>query len=249
MARDNLTFEITGEVSLQTMSEGFLRLRRLIEALTDELSREAKIRWIVEDLRPGSAAATVRGEAGDLEAVERVVVAYGLVGASLERDEPIPFSEKVRKPAREIISLLGGPITAVRFETPESDWTVVSPGVKTKLPRPISAYGAIEGRVETIARRGGLRFVLYDAIHDKAVACYLQEGQEEQLRGAWGRRTLIEGWVTRDPLTGRPSSIRQISRIELLPETAGSYRNARGALSFDPEGPSAEQRIRRLRDA
>lgn len=249
MAKDNLTFELSGEVSLRVMADGFQQLNRLIGALAEEVSRRAEIRWIVDDLRPGSAVVTIRGESSDIDAVDRVVTAYGLVGASLARGEAIPFSERVQSCAREIMSVLDRQVTAIRFETPESEWTVLSPTAKPRLARPVAAYGAVEGRIETLTKRRGLRFILYDTLHDKAVACYLDQGQEEMMRGAWGRRAIIEGWVSRDPLTGLPSSIRQVSHIELLPDTArGSYRNARGVLPFDPTALPAEQRIRRLRD-
>ncbi len=250
MAMDNLTFELGGEVSLNDLADSFLRLKGLIGALTSEVSAKARVSWVVEDLRPGSAAATIRGEAEDPEDVARVVKAYAVVGQALERNEPIPFSQKVRRHAEEIMTVLHGNITSIRFETPEVEWTVVSPAVKVKLGTHLSAFGAVEGRIETLTKRKGLRFILYDTIHDRAVACYLKEGQEEQMRGAWGRRAIVEGWVTRDPVSGRPATIRQVSKLTFLAETVpGSYRNARGAVPAGPEDPSPEDLIRRLRDA
>ena len=122
--------------------------------------------------------------------------------------------------------------------------------MRPKVSTPLSAFGAIEGRIETLSKRKGLRFVLYDTVHDRAVACYLREGQEELMRGGWGRRAIVEGLITRDAVTGLPASIRQVSHIEFLPETSqGSYRNARGVIPFGPEDPSPEDLIRRLRDA
>lgn len=59
-----------------------------------------------------------------------------------------------------------------------------------RSPRPnyISAYSAIEGVVQTLTSRRGLRFTLFDSLHDQAVSCYLEDGQEELMRGVWGRR-------------------------------------------------------------
>ena len=250
MVGDNLTLEIGGEVSLQDLADGFVRFRKLIDALTDEVSEKAGITWVVDDLRPGSAVATIRGEAPKPEDVGRVVHAYGIVGRSLQHGEPIPYSEKVRRSARDLLSLLGGKVISIRFETPDEEWTVVTPAARVASMGPRSAFGAIEGRIETLTRRKGLRFILYDTLHDRAVACYLNEDQEELMRGGWGRRAIVEGLVTRDPVTGLPATIRQVRNIEFLPESArGSYRNARGVLPFSPDEASPEEVIRRLRDA
>ena len=43
-------------------------------------------------------------------------------------------------------------------------------------------YGAIEGRVQSLSQRKGLRFTLYYQEFDRAVSCYLSEGQEERMR-------------------------------------------------------------------
>jgi hypothetical protein len=91
---------------------------------------------------------------------------------------------------------------------------------------------------------------LYDNLEDKPVYCYLTEGQEELMRGAWRQRAFVVGKVTRDPLTGRPVNIRHITAAEVLRDVPpGSYVHARGIIPFDPKGPSPEEIIRRFRDA
>jgi hypothetical protein len=136
----------------------------------------------------------------------------------------------------------------VRFETAEAEATVevVAP-TKSATPYP-QTFGAVEGRIQTLSSRGGLRFTLYDTLHDKAVSCYLTEGFEDQMRDAWGRRAVVEGRVTRHPETGRPLAIRGITAVEVLPEVARhAYRDLRGLSPR--ESLSAEDAIRRLRDA
>ena len=142
MASDNLTFEIDGEVHLEDLTDSLARFQRLIDALTEEVSKKAGIAWVVDDLRPGSAVATIRGVAVDMEAVARVVHAYGAVGQALHRGHPIPYSEKVRKAAQEIMSVLGGNVVSVRFETPDEEWAVVTPG------------GEAEGQYPPVCVRG-----------------------------------------------------------------------------------------------
>ena len=80
--------------------------------------------------------------------------------------------------------------------------------------------------------------------------CLLRQEQAELVRGAWGRRVLVEGWVKREPTTGRPVEISPVEDIAILPEvTPGTYRRARAVASARPDDPSTEGVMRRLRDA
>lgn len=102
--------------------------------------------------------------------------------------------------------------------------------------------------MQTLSSRGGLRFTLYDLLHDKAVSCYLAEGYEEIMRDLWGKIATVEGLVTRDPLSGRPLAVRQITTVTPKPDLPISYRDARGAAP-SLTGLLPEHPIRRLRDA
>ncbi|MBI2864015.1 MAG: hypothetical protein HYX94_05585 [Chloroflexi bacterium] len=66
----------------------------------------------------------------------------------------------------------------------------------------MKSYGAIEGRVQTITNRGGLRFDLCDTLHNNAVACYVEEGKEALLREIWGKSVVVEGEISRDRCSG-----------------------------------------------
>lgn len=252
MVSTTITFALDGDaVSLETFAEEMRHFSGLLRALAVELSRKDEIAWFIEDLQRSSAIATIRGEAEDIRAVERVVSGVIVVGKALARFEPVPYSPGVVKQAEKIVARLNGEIRSVRFETSDEDVTVYGPSVSKSTVTPtLSAYGAVEGRVQTLSSRGGLRFTLYDTLRDRAVSCYLQEGQQELMRGIWGQRALVEGWVTRDAVTGRPVTIRRVRNVELIPDvTPGSYRRARGALPRGPHDLPPEEAIRRLRDA
>jgi hypothetical protein len=112
------------------------------------------------------------------------------------------------------------------------------------------AFGAVEGRVQTLSSRGGLRFTLYDSLHDRAVSCYLAEGHEDIMRDAWGRLAVVQGLVKRDPRTGRPVTIREVRSVELLGERSPhDYKRARAAIPLPEGARRAEDVIRQLRDA
>jgi len=251
MASDTVTLALDGTVSLESFALAVRNFTELVGALSSEVGH-AKIKWTVDDLQFGSTVATVRGEAEEVEAVERVVVAYAAVGRALKHAKPIPYSPTVVRSAEAIASLLNGAIPSIRFETSDEEVTIYSPSDDSGslVPSPTGAYGVVEGRIETVTRRKGLRFTLYDTLDDKAVSCYLEDGQEELMRGAWGRRALVEGWVSRDPAIGRPLTVRRVRHVELLPDVeSGGYRRARGVVPVGSGGLSASETIRRARDA
>jgi len=184
-----------------------------------------------------------------VEDVERVVRAYAAVGRALELREVIPYSSRVANAARRLTSVLNGEITSIRFET-DSDAATVTTGASDQSRAYLAAFGAIEGRIETLRSRHRLSFTLYDSLNDQAVYCSLRPEQAELVRDAWGRRVVVEGWVKREPSTGRPVEISPVENITILPEVVpGSYRRARGIAPAPADAPSTKDLIRRLRDA
>jgi hypothetical protein len=112
------------------------------------------------------------------------------------------------------------------------------------------SLGAIEGRIQTLSNRKGLRFVVFDILNDRAVSCYLSEGQEDRMREIWGKRAIVEGEISREKETGRPLAIRHITDIKVLEEIGrGGYLRARAIAPRKLGAPLAEVIIRQLRDA
>jgi hypothetical protein len=254
MANESVTLALDGDIGLAEFAIAVTHLRDLVRSLASEVAPGARIDWYIEHLDSSSAVVTARAESDDDASVALVTRGYLAVGRALEAREPIPFSSPVKSAALEIASVIDGRVEAVRFETSEADAvvrgydSVVEPAFERQPLR--RSWGAVEGVVQTLSSRRGLRFTLFDTIYDKAVSCYLSEGQEDLMRNAWGRRALVEGAVTREPDTGRPISIRQIIDVEILPDyPAGSYRLARGVIPLAPNDPSPEEAIRRVRDA
>jgi hypothetical protein len=269
MPLDTVVLVLSGErdVPLEDFAHAISRFYALVKALSAEAGRP-DLEWVVDDLARGSTVAVARG-LGDVQTVEKVVRLYGEVGASLQENQPIPHSQAVRSAAGKLRSIVGGRVESMRLETPEREAIVrplrpkrseeeptlllpVSP--PPPLPGAIkpapTAFGAVQGRVQTLTSRGGLRFTLYDILDDKAVSCYLVEGGEEIMRDAWGKLATVEGWVTRDPLTGRPLTVRQVAKVVVVyAESPGRWREAKAAVPWSPGDPLPEQVIRRLRDA
>jgi hypothetical protein len=250
MLNTTVTLALEGDVPLGPFADALDGFRRLIDALSKEVAADVKIEWIVDSLEVGSAMATARGESEAPQAVENVAAAYLAVGEAEARHAPIPYRRSVKQAVSLITRVLDGKIRAIRFETADGEATIQTPEAKgAPGPPPVSAYGAVTGRVQTLSSRGSLRFHLYDLVHDKAVSCYLEPGYEETMRGVWGKLATVEGWMTRDAVTGRPLSVRRITNVEPRREVEpGSFRLAREAVRVGPQAERPEVIIRRMRD-
>lgn len=242
---------LSGDVHLDDFAEAISELRALMGELDKEVARGVEIDWSVDSLESGSAFTTIRGSAQEpdqQQRVQEVVRAYARVGMALEQGRDVPYSPSVAKAANNITNILNGRIREISFETDEVDAVVTSaPASATERPSAVFAYGAIEGRVQTLSSRTGLKFTLYDAFGN-AVRCHLSGGNEDMMRDAWDKLVVVEGRVRRDP-TGKPISVRETTDVVIRePTEPGDYREARGAMSVGP-GASPEEAIRRLRDA
>lgn len=253
MANNTITLALNGDVPLNLFVEALQHLDNLVNGISDEIGVSSKLIWFVDDLQPGSAVATMRGESEVESDVERIVTAYGEIGKSLESGLPVHYSSNVVNEAISITNLINGSITSVRFETPFIDAMIDSPTAlgPLKEPRlkPRKAIGAVRGQIETISRHKGLRFNLFDFVFNRAVSCYLAEGQEGIMREMWGKSAVVDGEITRDS-SGRPISVRNITKIaEVKAGKRGSYLAARAVSPRKDGDPMPEEVIRRLRDA
>jgi hypothetical protein len=246
---NTLTLRLEGDVPLELFATAMRNFSELVVQLSNSVAIDAKIEWIIEDLRAGSAAATIVGMSHEADAIASVVAAYEAVGVALEMNTPIPYNDKVQRAAKGITSVLNGKITSISFETATADATIVSAAVEKKdKPKNRYTYGTVKGDVETLSRRRGFKFTLYDTLFGKAVNCYFTAAQEDIVRNIWGKRVIVSGKIGRDT-EGRPQVVREIHDVrEVVPSAPGSYSKARGILSSVAGGERAEDIIRRVRD-
>jgi hypothetical protein len=258
---DTVTLALQGTVSLADFSAAVSRFHALIAALATDVQVE-DVEWKLDGLDYSSAITTARGvpvNGSAPDRIERVVHAYLEVGEALESGATIPFRPPVQKEAQGLADLLkkSPEIEAVRFETAEAEAIVREPAIElppdsrlVKATKHEASYGSVTGRVQTLSSRNSLRFVVYDHIHDRAVSCYLVEGRESMMRQMWDRVATVEGWVSRDPGTGRPLTVRQVSKVTPLTEVEPwDYLRARGVIPRGDNDDPPEAQIRRLRDA
>jgi hypothetical protein len=253
MSNTSLVLGLEGDISLSQFAAAVSHFHNLVIYLSDDVAGDTQIIWDVEDLQVGSAIISVAGRADAEEPILQVVSAFELVGQALQESQPIPFSKAVAKEAKAITELIDQGMKAIRFGTARMEAIILTvwmmrENINTK---PMIAFGTVKGRVQSISNRGKSRFTLYDSVFDKPVSCYINDDQNAIFADIWDKNVVVTGQITRQPDSGQPVSVRDISNIDVVPSiVAGSYRQARGILAGidDPLEP-ADVSIRRLRDA
>jgi len=250
MAKDTLTFALDGEIDLREFASAISTFNSLLNQLSREIGKDAKIDWVISELYAGSAIATFRGVYTDTQVVENVVGAYEQVGDALANGREVPFSDTVKRHANALTKVLNGKVTSIRFETPQREY-FISTKVEGEKTEPIKfSHGTVRGTIETLTKHKHLSFTLWDSLFNKAINCYVKEGEEENMRNVWGKKAVVSGRVGRNPATGRPVVVRDVRYVRPLEEVEpGSYRKARGTFTWGKGGESPEDIIRRLRDA
>ena len=253
MANDTVLLGLEGPINLNELAMAARRFSDLMTAITQEVGGGGRVRWVVSELHGGSMQVAAKGEVrrpSNLYYVERAARTYIEVGKNLQSGNVLKFPEKVRKPAELLHEMIERRNHPGRFENTE-ETAVILPFTRQATPEELitKAHGAIEGKIQTVSSRGNLHFTLYDVMNDRAISCYLDEGREEMLRDLWGKRVTVEGVLTRDAMTGRPLTIRQISKVSPLEPRFGTYRNALGASPWYLSEIKPEVAIRKVRDA
>lgn len=251
--RDTITLRLSGQVYLKDYVVAMSKLGSLVDALGKEVAEGAKVDWSVEALEAGSASTTFKGLAEEdtqQTEVEKIVRAYERVGSSIESGLDIPYSREVSEAALGITNVLNGNIKEIFFETDEME-AIITDAVRQPNKRSDTgfySFGAIEGRVQTLSSRQNLTFTLYD-IFGRGIPCHLRKGDEDMMRNAWEKWVVVEGRIRRDA-SGKPLSIRRITDVVIKEsEEPQDYRKARGVLRAGVNAISAEEAIRRSRDA
>lgn len=250
MRSNTLTLALDGEITSTQFAKAMTNLDKLVRAITDEVGANGDVKWVIDDLQKSSAIATLRPVTDTPEKADQAIQLYEQVGHALSDGLPTPFPKKIDDSARALVGILGDGVASIKFETASSDVLITSTPPAPAASVISDAYGAVEGRIQTLTNRTSLRFTLYDTLHDKGVSCYIDADHEERMRGLWGKRAVVEGLVSRSPESGRPLTIRNITRIAPTPEEPeGDYTRAMGVISIPEGAPMPEEIIRRMRDA
>ena len=230
-----LTLAINGDITLDIFADSVRSFKVLTDGLANEIAPGEKVTWVLETLESGSAVMGVRPIVEHLKTVTLFVAAWMAIGSALQQKTEIPYSEKIRNPAIELAKLMDRGVPSIVFQTNEVDIPVghIYSLQAGKTIKPKISWGSLKGRIDTLGRRRGVKFTLYDALFDRPIPCYLPEGQEDMVRDYWGRAVIVTGRISRDGETGKPYAIRNIASIELANASEpGSWRKAGGILQL-----------------
>jgi hypothetical protein len=248
---DTIGIKLEGIVTLGTFAQAMSGFHALLKALTTEVTGPNTIRWEIDDLRPGSAYAAVRGFPETDVEPELVVAAFHAVGQALANNTIVPYSISVGQRANELVAVVGdGSVETLCFFVADEQIAIVVPqgSASGKIVQPI-ALGVVIGTIEALSRRPQLHITIYDDIFDHAVTCYLNPNYADLARNNWGKRVMVAGRITRDPESGRPTYIHDVFQFEVIEATEPHLRSVRGILPWKIGDPPAEVSVRRLRNA
>lgn len=259
MQKSTATIALMGDVVLPDFAKAVQAFSTLMNALSAEVAKSARAEWTVQSLEISSAIITTRGysiaDPEDFDSIERVVDSYEDVARSIQDGKEIRYSKRVQTAAGDLVTLIDGKISSIRFETEDIDAEVFSPTLAGNIGHHLEAsaeLGSAQGRVQSMSSRGILRFTLYDSNDDHAISCYLREGSENAMRDAWGKLAIVEGLVRRNPVTGLISTIREVDgrAITVLhdPDSRKDWRQAIRCAPAKNGSISPEEAIRRMRD-
>lgn len=250
---DSVTLRLDGSVTVANFAKATTDFSRMLNELAKERDATTRVEWVISGLEYGSAILTAAPQptsADDADLVPTLVADY-IDAARQVSEHPNQLDRPVLRLVHSITGVAVNEEHEVVFETADEEVAFLSSERQTpRLIRSKPVFGTIRGRVQTLQQRKGHRFVLYDLVHDKAVTCYLTEGQEDLMRHAWGKLVEVTGTITRDEFTDRPRAIRKVTDVRVLDEgDKYEFRRARGAVTPRPGSPLAEVIIRRVRDA
>lgn len=252
MNRDRIALKLNGVVSLDDYAKVIDHFANLVGALSKEVAGKDAVEWQIAHLEAGSAFAEIRGYANDTQQVERVVKAYAIVGEAIAQNTIIPYSLVVAEQARLLTAVINGHVKSIEFIVADKITSIEQPLVAETTDNRVYTLGTVTGQVDTLSKRRGYTFTLYDLIFDRAVTCYLQPDQEDLMRNAWGKIATVAGEICRDAETGRPLEVRNVSYVEIEvepDESLPSYEAARGILAGFFDDLPSETLVRGLRDA
>ena len=202
------------------------KFRKAVNAFIDlinEVSNETTnisrgVQWVVK-VRPGSVLVDFIPEPDKapprLVAIIPETITNGLNELEKNKERPQYFSDFALEKALELASVIdpkGEDIESLQIQMdgkPSKLSHQIVANIESILKSPISAYGTIEGKLQTISVRGNIHCYIYDTLTDQGVRCNVRAEDDElfqELMDHFKKRVIAYGKI-RYKKTGAPSSI------------------------------------------
>jgi hypothetical protein len=236
----DLTLELSGRA---ITPEKFLRGVQSFFGILAEVTREIggkprAVEWMVT-VKSGSNLVQVAPQPGyDPKLVSAITSAVAAGIAQIDRNDVCPenFTEKALREVRDLGEMVGG---AKSDDTSVRIWGQRRPidithkavaNINALLASEHKDYGSIEGRLQTLSERGGLKFIVYEPLWDRRIDCSMPDELMDQAIAAFRKRVEVYGLI-RYRRDGRPV---RIEVDDIIPFPAGtelpSFRDVHGIL-------------------
>lgn len=230
---EEITLRIDGKlITPEDFKKAVHAFVELLMTVTDEISKGGKKPLWNMSVREGStvfvarAVSDVATRKTAREAIQRVKSGVGKMERG--RFDSSEFSQRAFYAVKELASLrakvnqIG--ITTIEIGSGGKQLAVTSKTsdlLKKNLGAQKSAFGSIEGKLSTISLRNTFQFVVYDALADRPVNCFMPEAKFREAHSAFGKRVSVFGMVQYDrdgkPLSIKVDTIRVFRDLSELP--------------------------------
>jgi hypothetical protein len=264
MIKRMFAIQLDGTVSLRRWTAVLSAWHKSLSEISKEVGQDKVLSISIDGLTYGSAITEVSAEFDTELAAVQFTQTYDSLSRGLRNGNIIDFPVPLQKFGKKLIDAAkidNGDGFILSSETGDFavslDSKIARLDVLRAAPDQAVAYGSVSGRLQSLSSRGSLRVVVFDEINDKAVRCTITSDQHERVRKLWDQHVTVHGLVNRDPITGRPLSVKNITSIDPSePHVTEdddndkfAWTKARGALKHVHPELSSEELIRMVRDA
>jgi hypothetical protein len=267
-----LTFRVEardsgGSVPFDAFAEMASHVANLLAELDKSHSGRATVRWVVRDLRVGSAAVELEAEPLNplFDTSARVArdFASGMAAVAAERRRPNGFTESAWQETRAIVEILNDGIGSVAIEAAD-ELVLLKAGLHVEDDLGLAAgesaptdvgtqevIASVEGSLDTVNGHDPSQrhFVVWDVLHSRRVRCDFPASLLDEVRAGLLERVRVHGRVSFDgsgrPLRVEADSIHVLGRDVSRPSAA----DLRGLVPGLTHGMGSAEWVRRIRDA
>ncbi|MBF0318614.1 MAG: hypothetical protein HQL01_02245 [Nitrospirae bacterium] len=227
--KNTIALTLKGEnIASELLRDSICTFYDFVDEVSAQVSGTRKpVKWIVT-VEHGSIILlnnpVVREINNDI--IEKTVNAihYGIGKLETNTDRPEYFSDKALEYLQNLALLLSAEsngLTGIYIVINEDSHALtrrVAANIDTITGNRYKSLGSVEGKLQVISERGGLKFTIYDTLNDKPVRCSIpEELRSEALEAAakaFGQRISIFGMISYDQY-GTPKII-QVRKLRLF---------------------------------
>lgn len=236
----DITLELEGsEITPDKFKRSVNAFVGLLEAITKSVCRDKPpVGWRMKVKAGSNLVGATHAEGANASHVRKILdlTAKGLAQMDLEGEVPPIYPDQALKKLRDLSGLSG---RKPNDDTRVSVWVKqrrneITPKIYTAtgtaLKPGFSEYGTVEGKLEVLSARGGVHFIIYERIWDKAVNCTVPDKLLKKMMESWQKKIAAHGMIQYHP-DGKPKNI-EADDIEIIPEDRNlpSYKDVRGIL-------------------